>query len=81
LEKNPVGVEVVNSWLLGDGLYGSAIHDQNLQIASTNQIAPLKYFRGPLFTAMIGAFWFMKSTRSGVYYCNGNDWADLEYIL
>lgn len=58
--KNPVGVEWLILSMLGIvGFIGQLYMTKAFQIASTNQIAPLKYLE-VIFTVMIGAFWFME---------------------
>ena len=58
--KNPIGVEWLLLGLLGIvGFVGQLYMTKAFQIASTNQIAPLKYLE-VIFTVMIGAFWFLE---------------------
>jgi drug/metabolite transporter (DMT)-like permease len=57
---NPVGMEWLLLGALGIvGFVGQLYMTKAFQIASTNQIAPLKYLE-VIFTVMIGAFWFME---------------------
>lgn len=58
--KNPIGVEWLLLGMLGvTGFIGQLYMTKAFQIASTNQIAPLKYLE-VIFTVMIGAFWFLE---------------------
>ncbi|PRP66692.1 DMT family transporter [Nonlabens agnitus] len=58
--KNPIGVEWIWLGILGIvGFVGQLYMTKAFQIASTNQIAPLKYLE-VIFTVMIGAFWFLE---------------------
>jgi drug/metabolite transporter (DMT)-like permease len=58
--RNPVGMEWLLLGALGIvGFIGQLYMTKAFQIASTNQIAPLKYLE-VIFTVMIGAFWFME---------------------
>jgi len=58
--RNPVGIEWLLLGILGIvGFIGQLYMTKAFQIASTNQIAPLKYLE-VIFTVMIGAFWFLE---------------------
>ncbi|SCY10455.1 EamA domain-containing membrane protein RarD [Nonlabens sp. Hel1_33_55] len=58
--KNPIGAEWFLLAVLGIvGFVGQLYMTKAFQIASTNQIAPLKYLE-VIFTVIIGAFWFLE---------------------
>jgi drug/metabolite transporter (DMT)-like permease len=58
--RNPVGAEWLLLATLGVvGFVGQLYMTKAFQIASTNQIAPLKYLE-VIFTVMIGVFWFLE---------------------
>lgn len=58
--KNPVGTEWVLLLALGVvGFVGQLFMTKAFQIASTHQVAPLKYLE-VIFTVMIGVFWFFE---------------------
>lgn len=56
--RYPMGIEWLWLFLLGIvGLVGQLYMTKAFQIASTNQVAPLKYLE-VIFTVLIGALWF-----------------------
>ncbi len=58
--RNPQGNEWIILSSLGIvGFVGQLFMTKAFQIASTNQVAPLKYLE-VIFTVLIGAFWFME---------------------